>query len=514
MGRRHECCEINLLALTKQLNHLNKAGQNPSVTFKSIFVTDKSAKITPVILAGGKGQRLWPMSRSVLPKQFLKILSEYSLFQQTLLRFDSHPLYNKPVIITNNDYRFLVAEQAEQCGVKPHAIILEPIARDTAPAIIAATSFLNSKDPKTILHVLPSDHYIGETNSFFLAIENALLAAQEKRLVTFGIKPTEPATGFGYIEAEQDEEKPAYPVIAFYEKPDEERARKFIQNKNFYWNSGMFMFRTDVLLIECKRLVPDIHNAATSAVSKAKADLDFFRLDEESFSKAPTISIDYAIFEKAKSVSVVPSSFEWSDLGSWDAIWKMGDQDEHQNVGIGPVTLNNTKNSLVLSEKMHVAVNGLDDAVIVLSEDAAYVGKLSEAQSVGDIVKRLQQDESTQDLTKSHLTNYRPWGGYSSILKGERFQVKRLFVKPGKRLSLQKHHHRAEHWIVVSGTADVQIDDNHMTLSENQSTYIPQGSIHRLSNSGKILLEIIEIQTGSYLEEDDIIRIEDEFGRI
>lgn len=476
-------------------------------------MTDTSAKITPVILAGGKGKRLWPMSRSVRPKQFLKILSEYSLFQQTLLRFEDHPLYNKPVIITNNDYRFLVAEQAEECGVKLDAILLEPIARDTAPAIVAATSFLNSKDPKTIVHVLPSDHYIGESDSFFLSIENALEAAQDKRLVTFGIEPTEPATGFGYIEAQQDEEKTAYPVISFYEKPDEERAREFIKNKNFYWNSGMFMFRADVLLKECKTLAPDIHNAATVSVGKAKADLDFFRLDEQSFSKAPAISIDYAIFEKAKCVSVVPSSFEWSDLGSWDSVWKMGEQDEHQNVRIGPVTLNKTKNSLVISENMHVSVNGLEDAVVVLSEDAAYVGRLSDAQSVGDIVQLLQQDKNTEDLTRSHLTNYRPWGGYSSILKGDRFQVKRLFVKPGKRLSLQKHHHRAEHWIVVSGTADVQIDDNHMTLTENQSTYIPQGSIHRLSNSGKILLEIIEIQTGSYLGEDDIIRIEDEFGR-
>ncbi|HCO55884.1 MAG TPA: mannose-1-phosphate guanylyltransferase/mannose-6-phosphate isomerase, partial [Pelagibacterium sp.] len=332
-------------------------------------------------------------------------------------------------------------------------------------------------------------------------------------LVTFGIAPTEPATGFGYIEAGDENTSGARAVVRFVEKPDAERAQQMIDAGTYFWNSGMFVFASDVFIAECEALAPDLASAVASAVERATKDLDFLRLDAERFAKAPNISVDYAIFEKTKRAAVVPAAIAWSDLGSWDAVWKSRARDANDNLEIGPVTLNAISGSLVISEKHHVVVDGLDDVAVLASEDAIFVGRLSSAQSVGDMVKRLKADPATRNLTEIHQTSYRPWGGYSSVLNGERFQVKRLFVKPGKRLSLQKHFHRSEHWVVVRGTAEVQVNEETKTLRENESVYIPQGSIHRLSNPGKIELELIEVQTGSYLGEDDIIRIEDEFGR-
>jgi len=362
--------------------------------------------------------------------------------------------------------------------------------------------------------VLASDHNIRVDEAYIKAIDAAAAAARAGRLATFGITPTAPATGFGYIEAGEAEPSGAHRVKRFVEKPNEARAREMIAQGNYYWNSGMFLFDSEVFLSECRTLAPAVLDAAQAAVAAAKADLDFTRLGEKEFARSPDISVDYAIFEKTELASVVPSPIQWSDLGAWDAVWKESECDADGNVSRGPVNLYNSKNSFVLSEGAHVAVNGVEDAVVIVSEDAVYVGRLTEAQDVGRVVKDLMKSPKTAKLTEEHRTSYRPWGGFSSVLMGERFQVKRLFVKPGKQLSLQRHYHRSEHWIVVRGTAEVQIGGQTQMLRENESIYIPQGEMHRLSNPGKILLELVEVQTGSYLGEDDIVRLEDTFGRI
>jgi mannose-1-phosphate guanylyltransferase/mannose-6-phosphate isomerase len=468
--------------------------------------------IVPVILAGGKGTRLWPMSRSQRPKQFLALTGDLSLFQLTLKRLSDPARYDKPIVVTNSEYRFLVAEQAQEAGIELAAVVLEPVARNTAAAI-AAAAFIASREGPRLINVLASDHNIRLDDAYRDAVDTAAKAARDGHLATFGITPTAPATGFGYIEAGEKEASGAYAVKRFVEKPVEDKAREMIAAGGYYWNSGMFLFASDVFLAECMKLAPDVYAAAEASVAAAHADLDFVRLGEAEFARAPDISVDYAIFEKTTLASVVPSPIQWSDLGAWDAVWKESASDAAGNVSRGPVNLYNSRNSFVLSEGAHVAVNGLDDAVVIVSEDAVYVGKLSEAQDVGRVVKDLMKSPRTAKLTEEHRTSYRPWGGYSSVLMGERFQVKRLFVKPGKQLSLQKHHHRSEHWIVVRGTAEVQIGETTRMLRENESVYIPQGEVHRLTNPGKILLELVEVQTGSYLGEDDIIRLEDTFGR-
>lgn len=469
--------------------------------------------ITPIILAGGAGTRLWPMSRADRPKQFLALMGEKSLFQETLLRLVADGRYGAPIVITNQDYRFLVAEQAMEVGVALATIVLEPVARNTAPAIAAGVLIAETQQPGGLVHVLPSDHRIVVDAAYDRAIDIAMEAAQDGALVTFGIDPTEPATGFGYIEAGEKLASGAFVVKRFVEKPDAGRATAMIEQGGFSWNSGMFVFTTESFFKACDQHAPDVLAAAEAAIARAVADLDFLRLDRDAFAAAPAISIDYALFEKTDRAAVVPAAITWSDLGSWDAVWKSGQQDESGNVRHGPVTLGAVTQSLVFSERHHVVVEGIDDIAVLASEDAIYIGRLSAAQQVGAIVKQLQADPLTRPLTETHQTSYRPWGGYSSILVGERFQVKRLFVRPGKRLSLQKHHHRAEHWVVVRGTAEVEVDGDRLVLRENESVYIPQGALHRLTNPGKIMLEVIEVQTGSYLGEDDIVRIADEFGR-
>jgi mannose-1-phosphate guanylyltransferase len=422
--------------------------------------------------------------------------------------------YTAPIIVTNADYRFIVAEQAAELEQPLACIMLEPLARNTAIAIAAAAVQAQQQfGHNVVLHILPSDHDVVTNESYWSALANAVDAARMGRLVTFGIHPQVPETGFGYIRSQANIGGGAEPVESFVEKPNAERAAEMLSEGGYFWNSGMFVIEAQSFLAECETLAPHTLSAARASVRNARTDLDFLRLDEAEFAKAPNISVDYAIFEKTAKAAVVAVDFPWSDLGSWDAIWKNAKRDAAGNLARGPATLDNVSNSLVISDHAHVVASGIEDLAIIATNDAVYVGRLSEAQRVGDMVKRLRADKQTSNLTEIHRTAYRPWGGYSSVLHGDRFQVKRLFVKPGKKLSLQKHHHRAEHWVVVRGTAEVTVDGSVTTLTENQSIYLPLGCVHRLANPGKIELELIEVQTGSYLGEDDIIRIEDEFGR-
>lgn len=465
-------------------------------------------------MAGGKGTRLWPLSRATAPKQFIQFIGDKTLFQETLSRLADPELYEAPIVVTNEEFRFLVAEQAREVGVKLSAMLLEPVARNTAPAVAAAATLASDLfDDKAIIQVLASDHEIVADQSYYDCIRIARDTAVKGKLVTFGISPTEPATGYGYIEIGDKLPEGAHAVKRFIEKPALEKAQKMLEAGDFYWNSGMFMFSIPQLVSELTEYAPNVLKAVGKSVSKAVRDLDFTRLDAEAFAKCPDISIDYALMEKTRNAAVVPSPFKWSDLGSWDSVWKTGTRDESGNVATGSTTLVNTRNSLVMSHGVHLAVQGLDDVAVIASEDAVYVGHLKDSQDVGKLVKLLANAPATSKLTETHPTSYRPWGGYTSILNGDRFQVKRIFVLPGKKLSLQKHHHRSEHWIVVKGTAEVTIGENVQMLRENESVYIPLGEIHRLANPGKIVLELIEVQTGSYLGEDDIIRIVDEFGR-
>lgn len=471
-------------------------------------------KIVPVIMAGGRGTRLWPLSRASAPKQFIQFVGDRTLFQATLTRLSDPALYEAPIVVTNEDFRFLVAEQARELGMKLAGTLLEPAARNTAAAVAAAAAFVTKRFGKdAVLQLLASDHEIEADERYFDAIRIAGETARAGKLVTFGITPTEPATGYGYIEIGEKLPTGAHAVKRFVEKPALADARIMLEAGGFYWNSGIFMFTASQVMHEMDAFAPDVAAAAREAVDKAVSDLDFIRLDAEAFSRSPDISIDYAIMEKTANAAVVPSSFAWSDLGSWDAVWKLGTHDEAGNVATGNTTLLDTKNSLVMSRTSHLAVQGLENVAVIASEDAVYVGRLEDSQNVGKIVKRLAAAKATAALTETHPTSYRPWGGYTSVLNGDRFQVKRLFVRPGKKLSLQKHHHRSEHWICVRGTAEVTIGEEVRTVRENESVYIPQGEVHRLANPGKILLEMIEVQTGSYLGEDDIIRIVDEFGR-
>lgn len=473
-----------------------------------------TVKIVPVIMAGGKGTRLWPLSRATAAKQFIRFIGDKTLFQGTLDRVSDPELYEPPLVVTNEEFRFLVAEQAREEGIKLSGIVLEPEARNTAAAVAVAAliaSDLYGKD--AVVQVLPSDHDIVADDTYRNCVATAAAAARTGKIVTFGITPNEPATGYGYIELGDALPGGAHAVKRFVEKPKLADAEKMLASGNFFWNSGMFVFSAEHMLAELRTLAPEVVAASEKSVEKSTKDLDFIRLDAAAFAENPNISIDYAVMEKTPNAAVVPSPITWSDLGSWDAVWKIGEADADGNVVSGNATLVNTRNSLVMSRDNHLAVQGMEGVAVIASEDAVYVGRLDDSQQVGNLVKLLAADKKTAALTENHPTSLRPWGGYTSILNGERFQVKRLFVHPGKKLSLQKHHHRSEHWICVKGAAEVTIDDKVMMLHENQSVYIPQGAVHRLGNPGKILLELIEIQTGSYLGEDDIIRLVDEFGR-
>lgn len=468
--------------------------------------------ILPVILAGGSGSRLWPLSRTLMPKQFLKLTGEQTMLQQTLSRADTLGA-GAPVIVCNTEHRFIVAEQARQIDIEPDTVMLEPFGRNTAPAIALVALRQAAKNADPLLLVLPSDHLIKDTGRFIKAMQQGISAADRGHLVTFGVVPTGPETGFGYIDAGQSltEGEYALKVKRFVEKPDPETAQSFVNAGHYYWNSGMFLFRASVYLDELRRARPDIHDICKKAADNMEHDLEFERVPSDIFNACPDESIDYAVMEQTGRAAVVPFDAGWSDLGSWSALWDVEQKDENQNVCIGDVFTHQCSGSYIRADSRLVAVLGMEDAVIIETRDAVLVAHKDKVQNVKDIVRHIQDSDRTEH--HSHVRVYRPWGDYESIDEGHRFQVKRITVKPGEKLSLQMHYHRAEHWIVVKGTALVECDGHEKLLTENQSTFIPIGATHRLTNPGKVPLELVEVQSGAYVGEDDIVRFEDTYGR-
>ncbi|GMR01018.1 MAG: mannose-1-phosphate guanylyltransferase/mannose-6-phosphate isomerase [Gammaproteobacteria bacterium] len=468
--------------------------------------------ITPVVLSGGSGTRLWPLSRKLHPKQLLPLLNETSLLQDTINRLQGLKDIEKTVVICNEEYRFMVAEQARSTSIGVSAIILEPIGRNTAPAIALAAINAMQTDEDAVLLVLPADHDIKNVSEFHKAIETGLQQAQQNRFVTFGIVPDSPETGYGYIKsAASVGVNEVADIDKFVEKPDLETATKYLKEGGYYWNSGMFMFKASEYLNALQEYSPEIYNASKKAMSVAQCDMDFIRVGVEEFKKCPSDSIDYAVMEKVKNAVVIPVDFGWSDVGSWSALHEIGERDENNNIFIGDIKSVSTKNSYVRAETKLVTTLGVEDLIIVDTADALLVANKNHVQGIKEIVNALT-DESREEVIL-HKRVCRPWGCYQGIDQSDRFQAKRITVNPGAVLSLQLHHHRAEHWIVVNGTAKVTKGDDVFILSENESTYIPLGTKHRLENIGKIPLELIEVQTGSYLGEDDIVRFDDVYGR-
>ncbi|MBQ5938574.1 mannose-1-phosphate guanylyltransferase/mannose-6-phosphate isomerase [Massilia sp. AB1] len=470
-------------------------------------------KIYPVILSGGAGTRLWPLSRAVLPKQLLPLVGDKTMLQDTALRVANWPGVMAPLVVCGNDHRFMVAEQLRQIGITPLGILLEPVGRNTAPAVAAAAHHLKAIDPEAVMLVLPADHVIENNAAFRDAVERAITLVGQGALATFGIVPKTPETGYGYIRRGEQVANcgECFKVARFVEKPDLETAQGFLAEGGYYWNSGMFMFQADRYLAELQQHAPSIAASAAQAMQSAYRDLDFCRLDEASFSACPSDSIDYAVMEHTRDAAVVPADIGWNDVGSWSALWEVQSKDEQGNAQRGDVYLDGVKNSLVRAESRIVAVVGVEDLVVVETQDAVLVAHKDQVQRVKQVVDHLKAKSRTEHL--HHTRVYRPWGYYEGIDAGDRFQVKRITVKPGEKLSLQMHHHRAEHWVVVSGTARVTCGDKVSLLSENESTYIPIGMNHRLENPGKLPLHIIEVQSGSYLGEDDIVRFEDIYKR-
>ncbi len=468
--------------------------------------------IVPVILSGGSGTRLWPLSRQLYPKQLLPLVGKDTMLQATLKRLEGIAGLAAPIVVCNEEHRFLVAEQLRQIGAQPEAILLEPAGRNTAPAVaLAAASTLQAREQgdDPVLLVLPADHVIRDTEAFHAAVATGAKLAAEGKLVTFGVVPDRPETGYGYIRAAAREGAAA--VQQFVEKPDVALAQEYVSSGEYYWNSGMFMFRASRFIEELRTHRPEIVTQCVAAIAGAKADLDFIRVDQQAFEECPSDSIDYAVMENTAHAWVVPLDAGWSDVGSWASLHDACDADAAGNVAIGDVLLEDASNCYLYSESRLVAAVGLADCVVVETKDAVLVAPRDRVQEVKKLVDRLQADGRYE--TSLHREVFRPWGSYDSVDQGERFQVKRITVKPGAKLSLQMHHHRAEHWIVVKGTARVTAGDETFLLGENESTYIPMGTTHRLENPGKVPLHLIEVQSGSYLGEDDIVRFEDTYGR-
>ena len=466
----------------------------------------------PVVLSGGSGSRLWPLSRENQPKQFLALVGDRSLYQETILRANALPGARPPVTVCTEDHRFMVGEQLKEIGVDSGGILLEPMARNTAPAIALAALHLAADDAGALMLVLPADHLIEDEAAFRDAVARAASLAEEGWLVTFGIHPGYAETGYGYISRGEPLGNGGYRVDRFIEKPDLATAQGYVAAGTYAWNSGMFLFKSRQYLEELGRHSPGILAAARKAYADAKADLDFIRVDKEAFATSPSDSIDYAVMEKTGRAAVVPVSCGWSDIGSWSSLWSVAEHDGDGNRHEGDVISIDTSGSLVrASERRMIATIGVNDLVIIDTPDATLVARKDRVQDVKLVIEKLKAAGRQEHLF--HRKVYRPWGNYDSIDMGERFQVKRIVVKPGAALSLQKHHKRAEHWIVVSGVAEVTCDDRVFDLHENESTYIPLGSVHRLRNNGSDPVELIEVQSGSYLGEDDIVRLEDVYGR-
>ena len=469
-------------------------------------------KIFPVILSGGSGTRLWPLSRAMRPKQFINLVGKSSLFQQTLDRLQSVKNIQPALVVCNNDHRFMVAEQMQEMGQPSHAIILEPFARNTAPAIASAALHLAKDDANSIMLVLPADHLIHDTATFAQAVDEAAGVAERGSLVTFGIQPNHPATGYGYIKASsQSDGATVVSVEGFVEKPDRGTAEKYLEQGCYFWNSGMFMFRAATYIEELRKHAPGIVENVVAALDGATEDLDFLRLDTEPYASCEDISIDYAVMEKSSETKMIPLDAGWSDIGSWTSLWQTGEKDASGNVTHGDAVLENVSNSYIHAENKLVTALGVSDTIVVETHDGVLVTTKDHDQDIKKLVDRLKQDGRSE--TELHRKAFRPWGNYDCLDNGDRFQVKRIMVKSGECTSMQKHVHRAEHWIVVTGTAEVTIGDDIHILTENQAAYIPLGERHRLRNPGKVPLEIIEVQSGAYLGEDDIERFDDEYGR-
>lgn len=471
--------------------------------------------IIPVVLCGGSGSRMWPLSRGEYPKQFINLYGKHSLLQQTVMRFEGLQSALPPILVSNNEQRFLLSEQLRSIGVKDARVVLEPCARNTAPAISAAAMLALAQDKDACLLVLPSDHVIQNNAGFQKLIMQAANAAAEGFLVTFGIDPSHAHTGYGYIERGEalSQENKIFKIASFVEKPNLQEAQKFLDEKKHYWNSGIFMFKAEVYIQELAKLQPKMFEQIQKSVTDASFDPDYIRLDEKAFGACPADSIDYAIMEHTRrGAIIVAENLGWNDIGSWDALSEVTPADSNKNNVLGDVLIEDVKNCYLRSEHRMIAAVGLKDTIVVETADAILVAHKNKVQDVKKIVKKLNEQKRPESI--KHRRVYRPWGSYDSIDTGARFQVKRIIVNPQASLSLQMHFHRAEHWIVVKGTARITNADQTILLTENQSTYIPIGTMHRLENPGKFPLELIEIQSGSYLGEDDIVRFEDVYGRV
>lgn len=467
-------------------------------------------KIIPVILSGGSGTRLWPLSRSQFPKQFLELVSDYTMIQETLLRLKDVSI-SDPIVVCNKAHQFIVLEQLELIGMKNPSIILEPMGKNTAPAVATAAFRALQLDSDSVLIVLPSDHIIQDKKALTQAIILGCSGAQEGKLITFGIKPTRPETGYGYIKATVTEHAKLFPLEQFVEKPTASVAQSYLESGQYFWNSGMFIFRADTYLEELKTFNSEVYNASEQAFQKAGVQGNFISLDKDSFGQCPSISIDYAVMEHTSRGAVIPLDARWSDVGSWTALWEVKEKDAAGNATVGDVWLKDTEDSFIYSQSRFVAGLGLKDLIVVETKDAVLVADKHHAQDVKEIVDDLKKQGRT--IADERVRGHRPWGYYETLDRDTGYRVKRISIKPGQKISVQLHHHRSEQWVVVSGTASVRNGDTVLTLKANESTFIPKETIHSLENVGSEQLELIEVQLGDYLEEDDIVRFEDKYGR-